>query len=66
MHAGALPGSLNKIVSACARHYDLRQIVTYQPMSHYWPFQLYESAIFIGAALVLGGFSLWWIRRGTT
>jgi hypothetical protein len=55
---------LNKIVSNCARHYDLRQIVSYQPMNRYWSFQLYETAIFIGAALVLAGFSLWWLRRG--
>ncbi len=58
--------NLNRLVSACARHYNLRELVTYQPMSRYWPFQLYESAIFVGAALVLAGFSLWWVRRGTT
>jgi hypothetical protein len=62
-HTGELISNLNKIVTACARHYDLRQIVTYQPMNRYWPFQMVESAIFIGLALVLAGFSLWWIRR---
>jgi hypothetical protein len=60
---GEFPASLNKIVSTCAHHYDLRQIVTYQPLSRYWSFQLYESALFIGGALVLAGFSLWWLRR---
>jgi hypothetical protein len=54
---------LNHIVTACSHKYGLRDIVTYQPPSRYWPFQMYESAIFIVAALVLAGFSLWWLRR---
>ena len=54
---------LNQIVSTCAHKYGLRDIVSYQPLSRYWPFQMYESALFIAAALVLAGFSLWWVRR---
>jgi len=38
------------------------EIVTYQPSGHYWPLQWYELAIYVGAALVLGGFSLRWVR----
>jgi hypothetical protein len=34
---------------ACAN--SLRSIVTYQPATHYWPFQAYETAIFL--ALIL-------------
>jgi hypothetical protein len=45
---------------------DVPRIVTYQPLNRYWPFQLYETAIFLGAAIVLAGFSLWWMRRRTT
>jgi ABC-type transport system involved in multi-copper enzyme maturation permease subunit len=41
------------------------QAVTYQPASHYWPLQWYELALFVGAALVLSGFCLWWVRRLT-
>lgn len=37
--------------------------VTYQPASRYWLFQWYETAIFLGFALALAGFSFWWIRR---
>ncbi len=36
--------------------------VTYQPASHYWPLQWYETAIFLAGGLALAGFSLWWVR----
>jgi hypothetical protein len=39
------------------------QAVTYQPVNHYWALQWYELAIFLGAALFLAGFCLWWVRR---
>ena len=32
---------------------------------NYWPFQWYETAIFLGAALILGGFCIWWVRRSS-
>jgi hypothetical protein len=38
-------------------------VVTYQPASRYWTFQSYELAIFLGAALILGGACIWWVRR---
>ena len=40
-----------------------RQHVTYHPASRYWTFQAYETAIFSGLALLLTGFSFWWLRR---
>jgi ABC-type transport system involved in multi-copper enzyme maturation permease subunit len=39
------------------------EVVTYQPASHYWPLQWYELAIYLGVAVVLGGFCVWRIRR---
>jgi hypothetical protein len=42
------------------------QVVTYQPGSRFWGFQWYELAIFLGAALILGCFSVWWVRRRLT
>lgn len=39
------------------------QEVIYQPASRYWAFQWYETAIFVGAALVLVGLCFWWLRR---
>jgi ABC-2 family transporter protein len=42
----------------------LRQEVTYQPASRYWPLQWYETAIYLAAALLLSGLCLLRIRRG--
>jgi len=38
-------------------------LATYQPASRYWTFQAIETAIFIGLAVVLSGFCVWWVRR---
>jgi hypothetical protein len=39
------------------------ELVTYQPASRYWVLQWYELAIFLGAAFILAGACIWWIRR---
>ncbi len=41
----------------------LRQVLSYQPASHFWPLQWYETAIFLALAAALAGFCLWRIRR---
>jgi hypothetical protein len=33
--------------------------VTYQPAGRYWPLQGFETAIFLGMALILVGFCFW-------
>jgi hypothetical protein len=38
-------------------------VVTYQPASRYWLFQLYETGIFLAAALALVGLCFYWLRR---
>jgi hypothetical protein len=40
--------------------------VTYQPASRYWSLQGYETAIFLGLALILAGFCFWWVRNRLT
>jgi hypothetical protein len=45
---------------------QFHEVVTYQPAAHYWAFQALETAIFIGLALVLAGFCIWWVRRRLT
>jgi hypothetical protein len=40
----------------------LRQTVTYQPLSRYWPLQWYETAIYLAVALILAGLCFLRIR----
>jgi hypothetical protein len=42
-----------------------RQMVSYQPSSHYWTLQVYELASFLALALLLAGVCFWRIRRGS-
>jgi hypothetical protein len=41
----------------------LRQVLTYQPASRYWPLQWEETAIFVVLALALAGLCFWQIRQ---
>jgi ABC-type transport system involved in multi-copper enzyme maturation permease subunit len=60
--SGRLPqDALQNCVTKLGKTYHL--LVIYQPPSRYWPFQWYEMAIFIVAALVLLGICLWWVRH---
>jgi hypothetical protein len=47
----------------CADKLGIREVVSYQPINRYWPFQIYETAIFVALAVVLAGFCVWWVRR---
>src|ERR1700727_2264800 len=52
---------------ACGAYVEslhLRQTVTYQPASRYWPLQWYETGIYLALALALAGFCLRWVRPG--
>ena len=53
-------------IAACLTRYHLHESVTYQPASHYWPLQLYETGIFLTLAAALSGTSFWWIRHRLT
>jgi hypothetical protein len=50
-------------ITNCLAQYDLHETVTYQPASHYWPLQWYETGIFLVLAGALSGTCFWWIRR---
>jgi hypothetical protein len=50
-------------VQECINRLGIREVLTYQPTSRYWPFQWYETAIYIGLALALAAFCVWWVRR---
>ena len=49
--------------AACLARYDLHESITYQPASHYWPLQWYETGIFLALAAALSGLCFWRIRR---
>ena len=50
-------------LTVCASRAGIRDLVSMQPASRFWAFQVSESAIFIGLAAVLVGACIWWIRR---
>jgi hypothetical protein len=56
--------SSGQTCSAYIESLHLRQTVTYEPASRYWPLQWYESGIYLALALALAGLCLWWIRPG--
>ncbi|HEV2640653.1 MAG TPA: ABC transporter permease subunit [Actinocrinis sp.] len=48
---------------ACLAGDNLHEAVSYQPASHYWPLQWYETGMFLALAGLLSGSCFWWIRR---
>lgn len=54
---------LQKAMQECANQLHIHKLLTYQLASRYWPFQWYEMGIFIGLALLLAGFCIWWVRH---
>jgi hypothetical protein len=62
-HSTPNPAAANAAIQRCVSQLRIRDLLTYQPASRYWTFQWYELAIFLGLALVLSGFCLWWSRR---
>ena len=48
--------------AACLAQHDVFNHAVYHPASRFWLFQGIEAAIFIGIAIALGGFAVWWVR----
>ena len=46
----------------CLSAHGFHQILTYQPDSRFWAFQGMEAGIFLVLAVVLVGFTFWWVR----
>ncbi len=65
--ASALPHTLSGGGSAnwdnCLASHGIRMAVSYQSVSHYWPLQLTETALFLALALALAGFCFWQLGR---
>jgi hypothetical protein len=47
----------------CLDSHGIREEVSYQPVSRYWPFQLAETGIFLALALALAWFCFWRLGR---
>jgi len=50
-------------VGSCAAEHGFRNVVTYQPLSRFWPLQGMESGILIAAAVILLAVAAWWTLR---
>ena len=50
-------------IQRCVDSFHLREVLTFQPTSHYWPLQWLEAGIFAALALALGAACIWWVRR---
>jgi hypothetical protein len=50
----------------CMDSRGIREAITYQPASRYWPFQWIETGIFLTLALALAGFCFWRLGRRRT
>jgi hypothetical protein len=58
-------GSIMSSMQMCTAHIEslhLRQAVTYQPASRYWPLQWYETGIYLAVSLMLAGLCFLRIR----
>jgi hypothetical protein len=47
----------------CMDKLGIREVISYQPASRYWPLQLIETGIFLALALALAGFCFWLLGR---
>jgi hypothetical protein len=50
----------------CLESRGIREAITYEPASRYWPLQGIETGSFGALALALSGFCFWWLGRRRT
>jgi hypothetical protein len=53
-------------LGACMASRGIREAITYQPLSRYWPVQWIETGIFLALALTLAGCCFWRLCRRRT
>ncbi|MGC2484932.1 MAG: ABC transporter permease subunit [Acidimicrobiales bacterium] len=57
------PKAVREALAKCVSSFHIHEIVSYQPVSHYWSIQWCELACYVVLSAILATFSLWWIRR---
>jgi len=64
-HTTEVPAAAQQVLQNCVAKVGTtyHELITYQPASRYWDFQSLELAIYLGVALILAGFCLWWVRH---
>jgi hypothetical protein len=62
-NGGSPPAGFHAAVQDCINRLGIREVVTYQPLSRYWPLQWEETLIFTGVAIVLAGLCFWRVCR---
>ena len=62
----AITGLKPSSPSLCMESRGLREAITYEPASRYWPLQGIETGIFGALALALAGFCFWRLGRRRT
>jgi ABC-type transport system involved in multi-copper enzyme maturation permease subunit len=56
-------GKFNGDPGLCMDKLGIREVISYQPASRYWPLQFIETGIFLALALALSWFCFWWLGR---
>jgi hypothetical protein len=66
-HAAPGPSGQN-IMQTCSHNVTAKfhAVITYQPISRYWDFQLLETASYVVLAVILAGAAVGWVRRRLT
>jgi hypothetical protein len=49
--------------AGCLASHGIREAVSYQPASRYWPFQWAETALYLALALALAGYCFRWLNH---
>jgi hypothetical protein len=60
-----VPLSVQHVLQDCVAKVGrtFHEVASYQPAERYWPLQWLELAVYLGAAVALGGLCLWLVRR---
>jgi len=66
IRSGSSSPATQAAIQRCVDSFHLREVLTYQPASRYWPLEWSEAVIFVALAVALGACCVWWVRRRLT